>query len=291
MRLRATAVLAVLSMLPTPGRAEEHLISRQAIDLRLAEERETRGRDLATLQGALSSSQAAAARAHAAHCAGRPGLCTRSRTAGERGDAVDDHAACRAGDTLDRRESRLDFPVPDIPVRRTRFTRKAYERDPGEDRGDTAAAGIASQAVLTRALPDTGTVRAVRDHDSVSAGLVIFGIVGGAVVLAILVGAVRSGISALGTPHDRSAGNEALRYTAALLGGRFQEREEIPWYRRPAQYGTVEGELDGLRYQLYLLPWNTEDAGGSAGAAGRRAGAFPAALSELKHGGGGVGTG
>ncbi len=118
--------------------------------------------------------------------------------------------------------------------------------------------------MLTRALPDTGTVRAVRDHNSVSAGLVIFGVVGGAVVLAIIVGAVRSGISALGTPHDRSAGNEAMRYTAALLGGRFQEREEIPWYRRPAQYGAVEGELDGLRYQLYLLPWNTEDAGGSA---------------------------
>ena len=46
--------------------------------------------------------------------------------------------------------------------------------------------------------------------------------------------------------------------------GLVKEREEIPWYRRPAQYGTVEGELDGLRYQLYLMPWNTEDAGGSA---------------------------
>jgi hypothetical protein len=89
---------------------------------------------------------------------------------------------------------------------------------------------------------------------------VIFDIVGGAVVLAILVGAVRSGISALGTPHDRSAGNETLRHTAALLAGRFQEREEIPWYRRPAQYGAVEGELDGLRYQLYLMPWNAEDS-------------------------------
>jgi hypothetical protein len=83
-------------------------------------------------------------------------------------------------------------------------------------------------------------------------------------VLAIVVGAVRTGISALGTPHDRSAGNETLRHTAALLGGRFQEREEIPWYRRPAQYGAVEGELDGLRYQLYLMPWNAEDSGGSA---------------------------
>jgi len=36
--------------------------------------------------------------------------------------------------------------------------------------------------VLTRGLPDTGTVRRVRDHNSVSAGLVIFGVVGGALV-------------------------------------------------------------------------------------------------------------
>jgi hypothetical protein len=57
---------------------------------------------------------------------------------------------------------------------------------------------------------------------------------------------------------------DRVRHVAALLGGRFLEREEIPWYRRPAQYGAVEGELDGLRYQLYLMPWNTEDCGGSA---------------------------
>jgi hypothetical protein len=138
---------------------------------------------------------------------------------------------------------------------------------PGEPRRRSRrypAAGAASQAALTRALHDTGTVHGVQDHNSVSAGLVIFDIVGGAVVLAILVGAVRLSIRALGTPHDRSAGNEILRHTAALLGGRFQEREEIPWYRRPAQYGAVEGELGGLRYQLYLMPWNAEDSGGSA---------------------------
>jgi hypothetical protein len=50
----------------------------------------------------------------------------------------------------------LDLPVPDIPVSRTRFTRKAYEPDPGEVRGDTAAAGTASQAALTRGLPLPG---------------------------------------------------------------------------------------------------------------------------------------
>jgi hypothetical protein len=93
---------------------------------------------------------------------------------------------------------------------------------------------------------------------------VIFGIVGGAVVLAMTGYSFWLGIKALGTPHDRSAGNETMRYAAALLGGRFQEREEIPWYRRPAQYGAVDGELDGLRYELYLLPWNSEDSGGSA---------------------------
>jgi hypothetical protein len=113
-------------------------------------------------------------------------------------------------------------------------------------------------------LPGAGTVRGVRDPNSVSVGLVIIGIVSAAVVLAILVGAIRLGISALGTPHDRSAGNETMRHVAALLGGRFQEREEILWYRRPAQYGAVEGELDGLRYELYLMPWNAENSGGSA---------------------------
>lgn len=92
----------------------------------------------------------------------------------------------------------------------------------------------------------------------------IIGIVSGAGVLVMTGASAWLGIKALGTPHDRSAGNETMRHVAALLGGRFLEREEIPWYRRPAQYGAVEGELDGLRYQLYLMPWNTEDCGGSA---------------------------
>ncbi|HKA96596.1 MAG TPA: hypothetical protein VKD66_10050 [Streptosporangiaceae bacterium] len=104
----------------------------------------------------------------------------------------------------------------------------------------------------------------MRDPNSVSVGLVIIGIVSGAGVLVMTGASAWLGIKALGTPHDRSAGNETMRHVAALLGGRFLEREEIPWYRRPAQYGAVEGELDGLRYQLYLMPWNTEDCGGSA---------------------------
>ena len=37
-----------------------------------------------------------------------------------------------------------------------------------------------------------------------------------------------------------------------------------PWYQRPAQYGVVEGELCGLEYGLYLMPWNAEDCGGAA---------------------------
>jgi hypothetical protein len=113
-------------------------------------------------------------------------------------------------------------------------------------------------------LPDAGTVRGVRDPNSVSVGLVIIGIVSAAGVLAMTGASFWLGIKALGTPHDRSAGNETMRYVAALLGGRFREREEIPWYRRPAQYGAVDGELDGLRYELYLMPWNAEDCGGSA---------------------------
>jgi hypothetical protein len=93
---------------------------------------------------------------------------------------------------------------------------------------------------------------------------VIIGIASVAGVLLMTGGAIRLGIKALGTPHDRSAGNETMRHVAALLGGRFQDREGIPWHRRPAQYGAVEGELDGLRYELYLMPWNAEDSGGSA---------------------------
>ena len=104
----------------------------------------------------------------------------------------------------------------------------------------------------------------MRDPNSVSVGLVIIGIVSAAGVLTITGASFWLGIKALGTPHDRSAGNETMRYVAALLGGRYQDREEIPWYRRPAQYGAVDGELDGLRYELYLMPWNAEDSGGSA---------------------------
>ena len=72
------------------------------------------------------------------------------------------------------------------------------------------------------------------------------------------------GVKALGTSGDRAAANEMLQRTAILLGGRFRDRTEYPWYRRPAQYGVVEGELCGLEYGLYLMPWNAEDCGGAA---------------------------
>jgi hypothetical protein len=55
------ASLAGTLILPTPGRAEEHVVSRRVIDVRLAEERDSRSRDLMILQGALSSPQAGAA--------------------------------------------------------------------------------------------------------------------------------------------------------------------------------------------------------------------------------------
>jgi hypothetical protein len=88
-------------------------------------------------------------------------------------------------------------------------------------------------------------------------------LVGGAFVLGTVVVMVRLSIKALGTPADRAAGNQLLQQTAALLGGRYLDRQEIPWYRRPAQYGVVEGELDGMTYQLHLMPWNAEDCGGA----------------------------
>jgi hypothetical protein len=56
-----TAPLAGILMLPAPGRAEEHLVSRSVIEVRLAAEMDVRNRDLAILQGALSSPRAAAA--------------------------------------------------------------------------------------------------------------------------------------------------------------------------------------------------------------------------------------
>jgi hypothetical protein len=93
---------------------------------------------------------------------------------------------------------------------------------------------------------------------------VFLALVGGAFVLGIVVVMVRLSIKALGTPAGRAAGNQLLQQTAALLGGRYRDRQEIPWYRRPAQYGVVEGELDGMTYQLHLMPWNAEDCGGAA---------------------------
>lgn len=93
---------------------------------------------------------------------------------------------------------------------------------------------------------------------------VFLALVGGAFVLGIVAVMVRLSIKALGTPADRAAGNQLLQRTAALLGGRYRDRREIPWHRRPAQYGVVEGELDGMTYHLFLMPWNAEDCGGAA---------------------------
>ena len=62
---------------------------------------------------------------------------------------------------------------------------------------------------------------------------VFLALVGGAFVLGIVVVMVRLSIKALGTPADRAAGNQLLQQTAALLGGRYLDRQEIPWSRRP----------------------------------------------------------
>jgi hypothetical protein len=70
--------------------------------------------------------------------------------------------------------------------------------------------------------------------------------------------------AALGSPGDRAAANQMLQRTAVLLGGRFRDRREYPYLRRPAQYGAIEGELCALEYQLYLMPRNAEDCGGAA---------------------------
>jgi hypothetical protein len=94
--------------------------------------------------------------------------------------------------------------------------------------------------------------------------LLIATICAGTVVLAFTGAMVWLGIKALGTPADRAAANQMLQFTAVLLGGQFHDRTEYPWYRRPAQYGVVEGELCGLKYELYLMPWNAEDCGGAA---------------------------
>jgi hypothetical protein len=98
----------------------------------------------------------------------------------------------------------------------------------------------------------------------VPVALLIAAICAGAVVLVFTGAMVWLGIKALGTPADRAAANQALQLTAVLLGGRFRDRRDYPWYRRPAQHGAVEGELCGLEYGLYLMPWNAEDCGGAA---------------------------
>jgi hypothetical protein len=92
----------------------------------------------------------------------------------------------------------------------------------------------------------------------------IIGICAGAVVLGITATAIWAGIWGLGTPRDRAAANQMLQHTAVLLGGRFRDRREYPWYRRPAQYGGIEGELGGLEYELQLMPRNAEDCAGAA---------------------------
>lgn len=109
-----------------------------------------------------------------------------------------------------------------------------------------------------------GTLRGVGDSQAVPVALLILVVCGGVVTLAIIVAAIWLGIRALGTPRDRAAANQMLQVTADLLGGRFRDRLEYPWYRRPAQYGAVEGVLCELEYELYLMPWNAEDCGGEA---------------------------
>ena len=89
-----------------------------------------------------------------------------------------------------------------------------------------------------------------------------------AAAIAVLAGTVSAGWlgvrAALGTPGDRAAANQMLQLTAVLLGGRFRDRLEYPYHRRPAQYGAIEGELCGLEFELYLMPRNAEDCGGAA---------------------------
>ena len=87
-------------------------------------------------------------------------------------------------------------------------------------------------------------------------------------ICAVLAGTVCAGWlgvrAAGGTPDDRAAANQMLQLTAVLLGGRFRDRREYPYIRRPAQYGAIEGELCGLEYVLFLMPRNAEDCGGAA---------------------------
>jgi hypothetical protein len=94
--------------------------------------------------------------------------------------------------------------------------------------------------------------------------LLIVGICAVAVVLGITTTAIWAGVWGLGTPRDRAAANDLLQLTAVLLGGRFRDRREYPWYRRPAQYGGIEGELGGLKYEVQLMPRNAEWCAGAA---------------------------
>jgi hypothetical protein len=101
----------------------------------------------------------------------------------------------------------------------------------------------------------------------VSPGLLVLGIISGVGVVAITTAAIWSGIWGMGSPRDRAAANQMLQAVAGLLGGRFLDRSEYPWYRRPAQYGAVEGELGGLgdlQYELNLMPRNAEYDPGAA---------------------------
>jgi len=108
-----------------------------------------------------------------------------------------------------------------------------------------------------------GTLRGVGDPAAHTA-LVIVGICAGAGVLGITGTVFWVGIWGLGTPRDRAAANQLLRLTAVLLGGRVRGRREYPWYRRPAQYGAIEGELGELEYDLQLMPRNAEYCAGAA---------------------------
>lgn len=106
------------------------------------------------------------------------------------------------------------------------------------------------------------TVHDVRNPDTVPAGLWLIGVCSAVVVLVVVV--VGLGIAALGSPRDRVAADETLRRAAERLGGRFRDRRQYPWHRRPSQYGVVEGRLGDVTYELIILPWNVEDHGGSA---------------------------
>jgi hypothetical protein len=92
----------------------------------------------------------------------------------------------------------------------------------------------------------------------------LIGVCSAVVLLVVLVAMVMLSIAAVGSPRDRAAADETLRRAAGRLGGRFRDRREYPWYRRPSQYGAVEGRLGGATYELTILPWNAEGHGGSA---------------------------